>query len=68
MQSPQEQPHTPPQSNHACPPEQPRMPPPPEQPRMPPTPPPEHPHTPPVDRMWTHASENITLPQLRCGR
>ena len=24
-------------------------------------------HAPPVDRMWTHTSENITLPQLRCG-
>ena len=55
-----EQPHMPPWSNHACPP-----PPgatmhasPQEQPCI----------SPPVDRMWTQASENITLPQLHCRR
>ena len=69
---PREQPCTPPgsnpRSNHACP-----LPPgatmhtpsPQEQPCMPPR---ATTHAPPVDRMWTHASENITLPQLRCGR
>ena len=57
-------------SNHACPPQATRHAPeqpctPPEQPRMPPQ---ATMHAPPVDKMWTHASENITLPQLRCGR
>ena len=60
MHAPQEQPCMPPKSNHACPPEQPCMPP------NPPTPLGATTHA-PMDRMWTHASENITLPQLRCG-
>ena len=68
---PQEQPHTPP--------EQPCMPPdPPAHTRAPQLPlPPQSNHTHPQGAtthapLWTelltHASENITLPQLRCGR
>ena len=66
---PQKKPCMPPGKNHTHPLEQPRMPPratthaPPEQPRMPPS---NH-ACPPVNRI-TDACENITLPQLRCGR
>ena len=67
---PLEQPRTPPRNNHACPPRSNHAPPSPwATTHTPPgatthAPPSNH-ARPPVDRMWTHASENITLPQLR---
>ena len=56
--------HTcPPRSNHACPPwEQPRMPPLLTESQTGDT------HAHPWTELLTHTSENITLPQLRCGR
>ena len=64
MHAPQQKPHMPPpRSNHACPLEQPHMP-----PRPPPTPTvSNHARPPPVNRI-TDACENITFANYVCGR